>query len=347
LRRPVFATLLNDRPGPLRLLSGNAHCAVPSYDLAALRRDLRVVPLVKVEAGALTANPRFTAPDPFALLAAGTTPLDVSAWRFRKAVKLAATGWQQLDLDLDVLARCTANFADLRLLAVGQQVPFVLERLPTSRSFAVAARAADDPKRAKTSLWQLTLPQKNLPLTRLTCETSAPLFRREIAVFEERADARGEKHRVPLGSATWQRTPEQKPGKLVVTLNEPPRSDALVLEVDNGDNPPLALTGFTAWHPTGRLHFRAPDGATTALYYGNVRATAPRYDLALIANQFFAAPQAQARLGPEEILQPKPLAEALAGEPGNAVFWAVLVLVVLGLLFALHRLLPKPAEPGK
>jgi len=346
-RRPVFATLLNDRPGPLQLLSGNAQCPAPKYDLAALRRDLRAVPLVTAQAGALTANPKFTAPDPLAMLAAGTTPLEVSPWRFRKAVRLVGPGIQQLELDLEALARCAASFADLRVVSAGQQVPFVLERTPIQRSFPVAASKADDPKRPKTSRWELALPHQSLPLTRLTCETGAPLFRRDVTVFEERADSRGEKHRVALGHATWVRTPEQKPGKLVISLNQAPTTGRLWLEVENGDNPPLELTALTAWHSTARLLFRAADGAAPALYYGNPQAAFPRYDLDLVARRIFSAPKIQAKLGPEEPLKGTPLGESLAGTKGNALFWGVLVAVVAVLLFVLSRLLPKPVEPTK
>lgn len=346
-RRPVFALLLNDRPGPLQLLSGNAQCPAPRYDLASLRRDLRTVPPVTAQAGKLVANPAFTAPDPLALLATGTTPLDVNPWRFRKSVRLAAAGMQQLELDLEVLARVAQSFADLRLVTGGQQVPFILERIPVQRSFPIAATKADEPKRPAISRWSLTLPHKSLPLTRLTCESSAPLFRRDAVVFEERADSRGEKHRVGLGNAIWVRTPEQKPGKLIVPLNQAPTTDQLWLEVENGDNPALQLSDFTAWHATARLLFRAATEGVPALYYGNVKATFPRYDLELVARQILSAPKSKATLGLEESLKGRPLGESLAGPKENALFWVVLALVVTTLLFVLTRMLPKPPEPTK
>ncbi|NBR86986.1 MAG: DUF3999 family protein [Proteobacteria bacterium] len=342
IRRPVFALLLNDHPGPLNLLAGNALCPAPQYDLALLRRDLRTVPVVPVQAGALTVNAAFNAPDPLAQLAAGATPLDVSAWRFRKAVRLVAPGIQQLELDLETLAHCTPDFGDLRIVTRDQQVPFILERTAIQRSFSVTVARDDDPKRPRTTRWKLTLPHKSLPLTRLTCETAAPLFRREAVVYEERADSRGEKHRVTLGTASWVRTPELKAGKLVITLSQAPATDRLTLEVENGDNPPLDLTTFIAWHTTARLLFRTAEGSAPALYYGHPRATFPRYDLDLVARQIFLAQKAQAKLGPEEALKSKPLAESLAGSRGNALFWGVLAGVVVLLLFVLSRLLPKP-----
>ncbi len=346
-RRPVLALLLNDRSSPLQLLSGNAQASAPSYDLASLRRDLRFVPVVTAKPGSLAVNPAFQAPDPLALLAAGTTPLDVNPWRFRKAIRVAATGMQQLDLDLEVLARGAQSYADLRVVSGGQQVPFILERTPVQRSFPVAATKADDPKRPKVSRWAMVLPHKSLPLTRLTCETTVPLFRREAVLYEDRPDSRGEKYRTPLGNASWVRTPDQKPAKLILTLNQVPVTDQVWLEIENGDNPPLPLTAFTVWHATARLLFRAPAETTPALYYGNTRAAFPRYDLDLVARQILAADKAKATLGPEENLKGTSLGESLAGSKGNALFWGVLVLVVAVLLFVLSRLLPKPPEAGK
>ena len=93
--------------------------------------------------------------------------------------------------------------------------------------------------------------------------------------------------------------------------------------------------------------FRAAEGSTPALYYGNTQAAAPRYDLDLVARQIFSAPKLQATLGTEEALKGKPLAGTLGGSKGNALFWGVLVLVVVGLLFVLTRMLPKPSEPSK
>ena len=67
--------------------------------------------------------------------------LDVSAWKFRKPVKITRAGAQQLELDLDVLAHAQPGFADLRLLRGSNQVPYILERTSISRSLAPAVTA--------------------------------------------------------------------------------------------------------------------------------------------------------------------------------------------------------------
>ena len=80
-----------------------------------------------------------------------------------------------------------------------------------------------------------------------------------------------------------------------------------------------------------------------ALYYGNRAATAPRYDLALVAGQILAAEKLAASLGAEEQVRPGGWADqALAGSRAGILFWGVLALVVLGLLVVVAKLLPKP-----
>ena len=41
-RRPVYLVFLARQPGAYHLLTGNAHCAAPHYDLAALGMNLKV-----------------------------------------------------------------------------------------------------------------------------------------------------------------------------------------------------------------------------------------------------------------------------------------------------------------
>jgi hypothetical protein len=343
-RRPLFLTLNAVETGSLHLLSGNSTCQAPRYDLARLQGELRGATEVIPVASPLLANAAFRTPDPLATLAVSGAPLDVSAWGFRKLVRVAQAGIQQLELDLEVLARASPTFADLRLLAADKQVPYLIERSTTSRSIALMAKPADDPKRPRTSRWSLSLPHKRLPLTRLTCETKVLLFRREAIVFEEVPDSRGDKHKVVLGQASWVRTPEQKSGKLTMTLNHSPATDQLWVEVENGDNPPLELGSFMAWYPTARLFFKSPEKESIALYYGNIQASPPRYDLDLVAARIVSAEKAKAALAAEEPLRKPTLGESLSGGRGQWIFWAVLGIVVVGLLAVLARLLPKTQE---
>jgi hypothetical protein len=138
--RPVHL-VLNARSSDLyHLLIGNNRCAAPSYDLAGLAGNLKGVPVSPLEISAPARNPNYRAAEVLPGLLQGGAPLDVSAWRFRKEVKLNRAGAQQVELDLDVLARAGRALSDLRLVRAGKQLPFILERTSISRTIPPGGR---------------------------------------------------------------------------------------------------------------------------------------------------------------------------------------------------------------
>ncbi|MBL9203155.1 MAG: DUF3999 family protein [Opitutaceae bacterium] len=326
-------------PGDYALLSGHTQVAAPRYDVATLRLGARALERI-LTPGPLTPNPAYRAPETLAGVALAGAALDTAPWRFRKAVRVATAGVQQLELDLDVLAQAQRGLGDVRLVRDGAQVPFLLERPNLSRALELTAKPADDPKRPRVSRWEIALPRTGLPLTRLTLSSPTALFQRQLRLFELIADDRGNRHERTLASAEWSHTPENK-GPLTLALSTPPTSTALVLETENGDNPPITLSGVTVAHPVARLLFKS-DTTPVALYYGHAGAAAPRYDLALVASQILAATKEAATLGPEEPTSVEAWpARVLRG--GNSIlFWGALALVVAVLLSVVAKLLPKP-----
>lgn len=145
-----------------------------------------------------------------------------------------------------------------------------------------------------------------------------------------------------LGSAAWVRRPESKSGRFSVALSTPPQTDTLLLEIDNGDNPPIELEKFQVSLLVSRVLFKAPPGERVELCYGNAKATAPTYDLDLVAPQLLAAAKSEATLANVDPKGPD------QGRPSNRnlsfVFFGVLALVVVGLILIITRLLPKPAK---
>ena len=258
-------------------------------------------------------------------------------------MQLAAAGVHQLELDLDVLARAQPGFADLRLVREGRQIPYFLERPALSRSLELSASPASDPKRPRFSRWQIKLPQSGLPLTRVTLASPTPLFQRQLRLFETITDERGNSYERNLASADWSRTPGNQ-NTLIIPLGLAPATDTLILETDNGDNPALALGRVNATHAVSRLLFKS-EHAPLALYYGHPQSAAPRYDLALVANQILAAEKQVATLGAEEKARPDGWGKTLlGGGKGGVLFWSVLAIVVIALLAIVAKLLPKP--PG-
>jgi hypothetical protein len=138
-------------------------------------------------------------------------------------------------------------------------------------------------------------------------------------------------------------------GPLVLNLSHVPESDELYLEIDKGDNLPLAVSGVEGSHAAVRLLFKAAPGAPLHLYYGNFGASMPRYDLAAAVPRWESegVRAVRARLGPEEAMKPL-AASSRRWSAGGAswMFWAVLAAVVIGLLVIVARLLPPSGPAG-
>jgi len=342
-QRPRWLVFRATESGTYALLTGQAQISAPRYDLASLATALRDTPPSGLVPGPAAPNPGYRPPpDALADTPLRGAALDPAPWGFRKPVQLAAAGVQQLELDLDVLARAQSGFADLRLLRDGAQVPYLLERPALSRSSPLAITPADDSKRPRVSRWQIKLPRASLPVTRITLASSTALFQRHLRLFEKVTDERrGETVDRALAEADWSHTPGNA-RSLTLGFYSPPATDTWFLETDNGDNPPIALTSAQVAYPVARLLFK-PEAGPVALYYGHRTASAPRYDLALIAGQILAAEKSVATLGAEEPAQTGGWADqALSGSRAGILFWGVLALVVIGLLVVVAKLLPKP-----
>jgi hypothetical protein len=161
-------------------------------------------------------------------------------------------------------------------------------------------------------------------------------------LIEPIQDERGNPRNLSIAHANWLRTPGQKRAAMVVDLPHGPKGDTLVLEIENGDNPPLEIDRFQFHYPATRILFKASPEAETFLYYGNHKATSPRYDLVLIATRLVAADKTEATLSPAESLHKPSWQDSLPlrGSPGW-LFWIVLGLVAVVLLLVIRRLLPK------
>jgi hypothetical protein len=345
-RRPVYLVFLARQPGTFHLLTGNSHCDAPHYDLAALNMNLKSVAVAAIKIPPSADNPNFRAPEVLPGIEVTGAALDVSDWKFRKPLKISGTGAQQTELDLDVLAHAQPDFADLRVLHGSNQVPYVIERTSISRALTLSVTATNDAKDPQLSRWIIKLPRAGLPLTRLTCTARTPLFQREVSLYEELADERGEKYRHAVGSGSWEQTPERKSKEFSLMLNDTAESDTLFLETENGDNPPIELEKFTMFYPATRLLFKAKPDDELFLYYGNPRVSPPRYDLSLVAGQLLAAEKNIAPLSDEQQLKKSSWRENEVPGKGGIIFWGILAVVVVVLLIIISRLLPKSPPPS-
>ncbi len=342
LRRPTLLVFHAARAGTYHLATGNSQCAPARYDLASLGPDLKNAAATAVIPGPLAMNPAYRLPMALPSLSELGSVLDVTPWKYRKAVQLTRPGAQQLDLDLEVLAHARRGLQDLRLMRGDHQVPFIGEETSLTRTVIPQVTPANDPKQPKLSRWALRLPLARVPVTRLLCASPTPLFQRDMALYEEISGERGERYRHPLGQGIWVRTPEQPAKQLVLDISSLPESETLLLETQNGDNPPIILEDFQCSYQVSRVLFKAESVGELHLYYGNPEAGSPAYDLSLVARQLQAAEKTPANLGAQEQLKEASWREQWAGgKPAGYLFWGVLAVVVIGLLVVISRLLPK------
>jgi hypothetical protein len=345
-QHPVNLLFLAPAAGNYALLSGNTSAAAPRYDLAAFAGEMRTAAATAAVPGALEPTPGYhpreslgAPPLPDVPLAGA--PLDTKDWLYRKPVALTHAGVQELELDPEALARARPDFADLRLLREGNQIPYVLEQPALARSLVLPPAATPDPKRPTVSVWQLRLPQAGLPLQRLVLTCPTPLFSRQFRIYEKVKGTDGRAREIDLAAGAWSRTPEPGvPETRVFELSGRPQTDTLWIETDNGDNPAIALGNVQSVYPVVRLIFKVADTAGCTLAYGNATANAPRYDLSLVAVRLVTASRNGAQLATGE--------ENPAARPSwftldrRWLLWGSLTLVVVVLLAVVAKLLPKP-----
>jgi hypothetical protein len=340
-RRITHLIFFAAMPGPYNLLSGNSQCESPSYDLSHLGDQLPRARAIQGKVSLPAQNPGYNPAANLQDFATGAK-IDVAPWKFRKPIQINKPGAQQIELDPDILARSTPDFRDLRVVSENAQLPYLIECTSIERTVPFNSVGANDPKRPTFSRWQLKIPQAGLPLRRITCASASALFERTFRFWEELTDERGDQYPRELAQTTWWRVPNQPAGQLAVSFAASPKTDTVLIETDNGDNPPIELHDFRGYYPVTRIIFASPKPQSIALYYGNEEAASPRYDAKLIAVQLLRSKRTQAALGSQEILKSERVAETLTGS-ARYIFLGVLGIVVVALLILISRLLPKTA----
>jgi hypothetical protein len=204
---------------------------------------------------------------------------------------------------------------------------------------------------------RLSLPYRRLPQARLVLETHDRVFDRHVVVRSDRGfrssgaarDRRRARERrrddpfEPVATVAWRHADPARDAP-AITIDLPPlQSTTVLIDVDDGDNQPLAITSARLLLPTRRLRFVRVPGIEPVLAYGAIGLGSPRYDIALLAPRILGAPAHE--------IDPLPEATGVAegsdeSDPARApdrdhrlVFWSVLGASIVALLAILGRLL--------
>lgn len=281
---PAILFALPDGPaeepaGVLRF--GGRRAYLPRYDVADLLRDALAASgevlddaarIPAATLGPVRPNPRF---DPAPALAPIMHPgmvVDPNDWRWHRSVEIPPSPEGLVTVHLAALDLLYArpSGADLRLVdAQHRQWPFLVA--PGGERESVALEMSGPEVEDGRSRWRLVPATGPLALDRLVIHTARPALGRPFRILttvdgEERVLATG-----VLAQDLRRRAP--------ATLSFPPlRVDALVLEVEDGDDAPLAITRVEAPVAPPRLLVAAPAGSYLLLA-GNPDAAAPRYEI--------------------------------------------------------------------
>ncbi len=174
----------------------------------------------------------------------------------------------------------------------------------------------------------LDLGAANLALESLHFTCADPLFSRSVTVavrelhgdeLSERILARGTIYRVALEGLV-----PAAQGDLLVNATVPSRE--LIVHIENGDSPPLNISGIAAERQPVYLIFAPPAPGNYELRVGNAQAPTPAYDLAPLGASLDRLPVAAIQPGPpvpDPQYQPsQPLADLLiSGGPLDPAPW--------------------------
>lgn len=148
------------------------------------------------------------------------------------------------------------------------------ERVTFSTAFA---KRTSEPRKSR---YRVTLPGAHLPVTAIEVVVSSGNVFRAATVTEPRLGT-NEVSPVRLGSATLKRTERDglAAAEMIVPVSSPEGRE-LDLVIEDGNNPPLAITAIRAeLAPQPWIYFESPDGAPLHARYGDDDAKAPLYDL--------------------------------------------------------------------
>ncbi|MEZ4320594.1 MAG: hypothetical protein R3F61_24140 [Myxococcota bacterium] len=319
--------------GPFSLYAGAPVGTSPPSDLQFVAPELARLAEDVLAPDARSANPDYVPPEARGGLDAPSTPIDLDRFTERRAVQ-SSPGLVRIPLPDDVLAAARPDLGDLRLIdAEGRQIPYILQDDGTLHTWG--ALPFERTERGGRSFLEVEMPQPNVMVGVVTLSTDAPLFDRSIALSRP---ATGRLQ--TLRAFRWRG--DDRPTTVSLALNQRV-GRTLVVEIDNGDDPPLPIRAIEAAWPGWEVVAVVPEGGAW-LVLGDPRLSAPDHDLWLLREELGQRASEVATLGPPEALAPTPLSLMDRGLVAFGV--GVMALGLLGLTVVLVRGAPERRSPG-
>jgi hypothetical protein len=258
--------------------------------------------------------------------------IDVRDWQRRQPLLLPTQGTLAY---LDLSGAVLRHLPSLRIVnAANAQVPYVVEADTRRTPVTLPYRVTEESGHTKLQITDLD-PEARLSSLAITA-TEPAYFERPLKVTEANPNGRPNAERHYLGSAVWKRSPGDPATAFEFTI-EAPYTKELEIDIDNGDDAPLTITGIAAQSPVRRLDFEFSPGEQLTAYWQNPGASSPRYDLSMIAGQILSSPAWPAQLGALEKTHEE-------SAPTPKWFWWAVVTAGLIVAAALARVVMGPTS---
>ncbi len=179
-------------------------------------------------------------------------------------------------------------------------ISLVTQREQVDDSEPVAVRVvARDETPGETRL-TLDLPGANLRIAALALTTPEPVFNRSVRLVYRAFEGEVVREITLAQGSLTRRGPVDRPdaGNISWPIEELAPARELTLVVDNGDSPPLALSTVSARRRPVYAVFYAATAGRHVFYVGNVKASAPRYDVGALAAESRQLPPVRLAPGP-------------------------------------------------
>lgn len=149
----------------------------------------------------------------------------------------------------------------------------------------------------------LTLKTAHAWLGALRLQTADPVFSRKVVIRNAGTSAETTGNPIAEGTIFRLQVDDLNASSLELPVHRQALGDQLVLDIENGDSPPLKIDGVEATRYPVHLLFAAQDKGEWRLYSGNPLAIAPYYDLSALSSHLQSAPTGAATIGE---IQPNP-----------------------------------------
>jgi len=265
-------------------------------------------------------------------------PFDGKGFRWQTRLKVTEAGYYRLVLNRDASLR--QGFGTVRIVKDGLQVPYFSG--PSEERKIDLATTPEYDKKKNMTFWIVELPDRSSDLRELTAE-SAGIFDRTVLI---EIPLQGRAGWQAWRTMRWQNTTQSSSILQVSLVGLPLDASKLRITMEHGDNRPIELRKLQASYGAPALLFLASAAGEYALYGGNEKVGAAKYDLTLVQAHLADVLPKTVEMGSIESASSAGFKNAIVGafEDKSWGLYAVLGAVTLILMIVIARLFPKAEQ---